>query len=195
MMTNLTESQQRLAAWSLTLIPVLLFYFLLVAPYVSWVRSNQERISELQFQLERLSRSAAEEPSWRKRLKSLQTRHNQDEHYLSGETPALASAELQRRLGEIIRTAGGELTSTQVHPQHQEEEFTRIAVRIRLLGNLEVLREVLHSIESNRPLLIVDNLNIRPLPGRRDPKTRQPLPSDRLNMDMEVVGYMPTPTT
>lgn len=194
-MPALGETQQRLLALALLILPALLVYFLSIAPYLSWMRSNQERIADLKFQLERLSRTAAEEPLWRTRLQAVQARHDQNRHYLSGETPALASAELQKQLGEIIRTAGGELTSTQVLPHRQEERFTRIAVLVRLTANTSSLREVLHRIESNRPLLRVESLNIRALPGRLDPKTRQLLPVDRLNVDMEVEGYMSVPSS
>ncbi len=194
-MPTLSETQQRLLALALLSLPALLGYFALVAPYLSWMRSNQERIAELKFQLERLSRTAAAEPLWRTRLEAVKARHDQDRHYLSGETPALASAELQKHLGEIIRTAGGELTSTQVLPHRQEERFTQIAVLVRLTANTSSLREVLYRIESNRPLLMVASLTIRALPGRLDPKTRKLLPTDRLNVDMEVAGYMSVPSS
>lgn len=194
-MRPLSETQQRLLALALLTLPALLVYFALAAPYLGWVHSNQERIAELKFQLERLSRTAAEEPLWRTRLEAVRARHDQDRHYLSGETPALASAELQKYLGEIIRTAGGDLMSTQVLPHRQEERFTRIAVLVRLTASTASLREVLHRIESNRPLLMVASLTIRALPGRLDPTTRKLLPADRLHVDMEVEGYLAGPSS
>lgn len=192
-MAPLNNTQQRLVAWALLVLPGLLLYFALIAPYLSWVRSNQEQIADLRFHLERLTATAAEESFWRSRLEAARTHQAADRHYLSGETPALASAELQKHLSEIVRAAGGELTSTQVLPHRQEERFTRISVLVRFSANTSSLREVLHRIESSRPLLIVESLTIRSLPGRLDPKTRQLLPADRMTVDMEVVGYMPTP--
>lgn len=192
-MLPLSDAQQRLLALALLILPALLGYFALVAPYLSWLRANQERIADLKFQLERAARIAAEEPRWRARLEAMQSYQSSQQHYLSGETPGLASAELQNHLSEIIRAAGGELTSAQVLPHRQEERFTRIAVLVRFTASTLSLREVLHRIESNRPLLIVDSLTIRTLPGRLDPKTRKLLPADRLNVDIEVSGYLPAP--
>lgn len=192
-MAPLSDTQQRLLALALLILPALLVYFALVAPYLDWIRSNEEQIADLRFQLERLTATAAEEPLWRSRLEAVRTHQTSDRHYLSGDTPALASAELQKHLGEIIRTAGGELTSTQVLPNRQEQRFIRISVLVRFTANTSSLREVLYRIESNRPLLMVDSLTIRSLPGRLDPKTRKLLPADRLNVDMEVEGYMLAP--
>lgn len=192
-MPPLSDTQQRFLALALLILPALLVYFALVAPYLGWLRSNQERIADLKFQLERLSRTAAEEPRWRARLEAVQAHQASERHYLSGGTPALASAELQKHLSEIIRAAGGELTSTQVLPHRQEERFTRIAVLVRFTSSTQSLREVLHRIESNYPLLMVESLTIRALPGRLDPNTRKLLPADRLNVDMEVEGYMSAP--
>ncbi|MFN3919593.1 MAG: type II secretion system protein GspM, partial [Methylohalobius sp.] len=136
-MPPLSDTQQRFLALVLLILPALLVYFALVAPYLGWLRSNQERIADLKFQLER---------RWRARLEAVQAHQASERHYLSGGTPALASAELQKHLSEIIRAAGGELISTQVLPHRQEERFTRIAVLVRFTTATQSLREVLHRI-------------------------------------------------
>ena len=191
--TPLTEAQQRILAVSLLILPVLLLYFLIAAPYFRILKEGRENIEDLQFQLQRLQKTAAQGPLWRQQLKILKEQNQRNRHYLEGDTPALASAELQKYLSDIIRQAGGELTSTQVIPPREEDKFTRIAVRIRMSGNTEVLREVLHAIETRQPLLMVETMNIRPVRKRRDPKTRKLVATERMNIDMEVFGYMPTP--
>jgi general secretion pathway protein M len=189
-MPPLSDAHQRLLALALLALACLMVYFALVAPYLSWLRANQERIADLKFQLERLARAAAEEPYWQARLKAIQANQGTQRHYLGGETPALASAELQNHLSEILRAAGGEVTSTQVLPHRQEDRFLRIAVLVRFTASTSALREILYRIESHRPLLMVESLNIRALPGRLDPTTRKLLPADRLNVDLQVEGYM-----
>ncbi len=191
--TPLTEVQQRILAVALTALPILLIYLTLAAPYLRLLKEGRETIDELQFQLERLQKTAAQQSQWQQQLQTLQQQNQRTRHYLEGNTPALASAELQKYLSNIIRQAGGELTSTQVIPPREEDKFTRIAVRIRMSGNTEVLREVLHAIETRQPLLMVETMNIRPVRKRRDPKTRKLVATERMNIDMEVFGYMPTP--
>ena len=111
---------------------------------------------------------------------------------IARDTAALASADLQTRIKDTVNRAGGELISTQVIPERQEERFTRVAVKLRMTGSTQVLRDVLHSIESGAPFLFVENLNIRPiriaqpqLPGRKPGKVE-----DKLSIDFDVVGYM-----
>ncbi len=112
------------------------------------------------------------------------------EQYISRDTAALASADLQSLIKETVNTSGGELISTQVTPEQQEDQLTRISVRVRMNGSTRVLRDVLHAIESAKPLLWVDNVNLRPI--RMPLRPGQKGSADRLSIDFEVVGYMRT---
>ena len=188
------EQGQRIVALALLLLPFLLLYLSLVDPYLQLLAEKKERIADLNFQLERLHRTAAQERHWIKLLKSLEKSQSRNQHYLSGTTPALASAELQEQLKEIISHAGGEITSTQELTTKPEESFTKVSVRIRFSADTPALLEILHGIEANQPLLLIESLNIRPRRGRRrSSRTRTMLSVDRLNVDMQVAGYMATP--
>jgi len=186
----LTETGQRLLALALLAVPLLLGYAVLIAPYRQLLAENRERIADLQFQLERLQKVVSRIPLWQQQLKELEAFQADNRYYLTGTTPALASAALQNLLGEVVREADGEMASTQTLPAKSEDGFTRIAVRIRFSASTTALRQILHTIESGRPLLIVENLTVRPMRGRRDPRTRQIVPVDKLNVDMRVAGYM-----
>lgn len=80
------------------------------------------------------------------------------------------------------------MISTQVIPDHAEDQFIRIAVKVRLTCSMEILRQILHETESSQPILFVEDLNIRPirLPGGGGRKG----PKERLSVDFDVVGYM-----
>ncbi len=192
---TLNETWQRTLAVSLLLIPLVLLYWVVVAPYLHYLAENQDRIEDLQFQLKRLQRAASKALVWRRQLKTLESNQAGKQHFLEGTTPTLAAAELQNRLGEIIRGAGGKTTSTQTLASKSEGAFIRVAVRVRFTASTEGLRQILHTVESEKPLLIIDSLKIRPMRGRRDPKTRQFVPVDQLNVDMLVVGYQYTPAS
>ncbi|BCX82425.1 general secretion pathway protein M [Methylomarinovum caldicuralii] len=189
---NLNETGQRVLAVLLLLLPLVLLYGLVIAPYLKILVDNRERIEDLRFQLQRLQRTAAKAPLWEQQLQALQQDPATRRHYLQGATPALASAELQKRLGEIVRAAGGELTSTQVLGTKEEDGFTRISVRARFTVSSRQLQEILQEIEANPPYLLVDRLTVRPIRVRRDPKTRKFIPVDKLNVDLTVYGYMKT---
>jgi len=192
---TLNDAWQRTLAVGLLLLPLALAYLAVVAPYLDHLEENRERIEDLKFQLQRLQRAAAKAPLRRRQLKTLESGRSGEQHFLKGTTPTLAAAELQNRLGEIIRSAGGETTSTQTLAGKAEGAFTRVAVRVRFTASTPALRRILHTVEAEKPLLIVENLRIRPVRGRRDPKTRKTVPVDRLNVDMRVVGYLRTPAS
>jgi len=185
-------NKSRLTALGLLLLAVLTVYFLLFAPFFAASGDYSERIDDLEFKLQKLRRTAAEKDLWLKRLEEIKQQGESEGRLISRETAALASADLQTQIKDAVNRVGGELISTQVIPERKEEQFTRVAVKLRMTGSTQMLRDVLHSFEANKPLLFVENLNIRPirnmqpqLPGRKPPKV-----ADKLSVDFDVVGYM-----
>ncbi len=171
---------------------MLIFYLGLVRPLWSISRGYKEQIEELKFKLQKLRRIAAEKDYWANRLEEIKKQDTTEGLLIAKDTPALASADLQTRIKDTVNRAGGELISTQVIPERKEERFTRVAVKLRMTGSTQVLRDVLYSFESGTPFLFVENLNIRPirvaqpaLPGRKQSKV-----ADKLSVDFDVVGYI-----
>jgi general secretion pathway protein M len=169
---------------------IALFYLTAIAPLVATAREYSEAVDDLRFRLQRYQKVAAEKDDLLAKLEQIKAAGKQDERFIARDTAALASADLQSMVKEIVSQAGGELTSTQVIPERKEENFTRIAVKIRVNGSTDVLRDVLHSIETSKPMLFVENLNIRPIRMPRNPATKQSQPVDKLSFDCDVIGYM-----
>jgi general secretion pathway protein M len=59
-----------------------------------------------------------------------------------------------------------------------------------MTGNSEVLRAVLYQIETSTPLIIIDQIDIRPIRGKRNPKTNKIEPSNSLNVNFQAVSFM-----
>jgi len=57
-------------------------------------------------------------------------------------------------------------------------------------GDVEVLRSVLYEIESAVPVMVVDQIDIRPVRGKRNRKTRKIEPSSKLNINFQATGFM-----
>lgn len=185
-------NKSRLLALGLLFGVVLLGYLSVIGPLIGLAREYREKVEDLQFRLQRYEKVATEKGALTRRLEQLKTAGQNDADYLTRATPALASAELQTQIKETVSVAGGELTSTQVIPERKEERFTRIAVKVRMNGSTNVLREVLHVFETAKPLLFVENLNIRPIRMPRNPNSKSSLIPDKLSVDFDVVGYMRT---
>ncbi|MEE9395452.1 MAG: type II secretion system protein GspM [Methylococcales bacterium] len=184
------KDQQRWVALALVAVVLLLFYFIAVSPLLGLGHHYEEAIDDLEFRLQRHKKIAAGKDEWMERSSELKLQLESNKQFSSRKTPALASADLQRLLKETVQVAGGQLTSTQVISPRQENSFVRISVKVRMSGTADALRQVFHEIESAKPLLFIDNLDIRPERGRRNRKTRKLEPSGRLNINLEVVSYM-----
>ncbi len=190
MFQNLNKSQQIGLASGLLGMVIAVFCVLVAVPVVQKSRLYSETIEELEFRLQRFKKIAAGKDLWLSRAEAIKRRQGETNHFITRETSALASADLQQLVKTIIASAGGELTSTQVVPQKNEENFVRITIKVRMTGNMDVLRHVLYDIETAKPLLILENINLRPIRGRRNRKTRKIEASDKLNINFDVVGYM-----
>ncbi len=149
-----------------------------------------DSIGDLEFRLQRYRKIAAEKKIWLDRLDQIKQQGESNANFIARNTAALASADLQTMIKQTVTDAGGELISTQVIPDKQEEKFTRIAVKVRMSGSMEVLRDVLYALETEQPVLFVDNLNLRSMRFQRNPATRQYQASSKLSIDFDVIGYM-----
>jgi general secretion pathway protein M len=189
---HLPISKPRGLALALLAGVVLVAYLAVIAPLQALTRDYADSVGDLQFRLERYRKIARDKERVLEQLEAIKLAGQQDEHYLTRATAALASADLQTLIKETVSKAGGELTSTQVIPERKEDRFTRVAVKVRMNGRTEVIREVLYDFESSTPFLFVQNLNIRPIRMPRNPASRQPQALLKLSVDFDVVGYMRT---
>jgi len=168
-------------------------YLLVVLPLLDISAEYAEQVEDMEFKLQRFRRTGGEKDLWLRRMEQIQQQGEHEERFIAKETAALASADLQTRIKTAVTNAGGELISTQVIPERKEEQFTRVAVKVRMNGSTLVLRDVLHAFESGTPVLFIENLNIRPIRVAA-PVTPGGRPSskivDKLSIDFDVVGYM-----
>jgi general secretion pathway protein M len=167
---------------------LLLLYGVVIGPLIELGREYANSVEDLEFRLARYRKIAAEKGYWTRHMDEIKQNSSVSEQYISKDTAALASADLQSLIKETVNTSGGELISTQVTPEQQEDQLTRISVRVRMNGSTRVLRDVLHAIETTKPLLWVDSVNLRPI--RMPLRPGQKGSTDRLSIDFEVIGYM-----
>jgi general secretion pathway protein M len=105
---------------------------------------------------------------------------------------------MQDLIKQIIVGAGGQLTSTQAIPSENNapdsnSPFNHIVVRVSMTGNSEMLRTVLYKIETAIPLMIIDQIDIRPVRGRRNRKTGLIDPTNELMINFQAVSFMRKP--
>ncbi len=182
----------RLAALALLLLVGGILVLVVDQALVGRYRYYQDSLEQYQGQLAQLERIATTEEPARQLIAKVQQDRNVTAQYLPQSVPALAAAELQQRLKTLIEAAGGTLQSIQSLPPVEEAGAVKVTISAVMNGDVGSLQKVLYDLESQTPLLFVDNLEVtarvnRPrLPnGRYATYTRI-----QLNAQFEVSGYL-----
>ena len=184
---------QRLGALALLLLVVIGTLYLVVDHVlVARYRFYLERLEQQQGRLEQLERMAASREPIQQLIAKIQQDRNITAQYLPQSAPPLAAADLQQRVKAVVEAAGGTLRSTQALPPVEEGNAVKVAVNATVSGDTEILQKVLYDLESQTPLLFVDNLEVSAR------AVRQRLPNGRLagysrvqlNIQFEISGYL-----
>jgi general secretion pathway protein M len=201
-----SKQMQRWLAVGLLVAVILVVCLVVIVPLVNKSLEINEAKNNLVFRLQQYERILARKDAVVASMNAIKEQYRQ-RGLLNGQgTGALASAEVQEFIKKAIVEAGGQLSSTQALPvsafvpgkalppaskqSNTKNEFSRITVSVRMTGNSEVLRAVLHKIETSTPLIIINQLDIRPMRGIRSRTTHQIELSNELNINFQAISFM-----
>lgn len=191
-MRPMTKSQSRLLAIALLVVLILLLLRVLLVPlWLNWSETG-DRIDSLNTRLEVYQRLQAGMSDDQQRLEALRTNQPTMNWYLEEETPALAAAALQQMLHRQVSRSGGDVVSTQIVTPDQNDPVPTVSVQVRMRAELPELVDLLYSLESGRPVLVLDKLAIlsNPRMARQASNARmrsQQVPS--LDIRFEMMGF------
>lgn len=185
---------RQLLALLILLVVLGLLLMLILLPLAERWRSDGESIDSLENQLAVYRRVVAKLPEQQARLEQLRQNDPAQALYLPESRPALAAADLQQRVGQLVAQSGGQVISTQIISREDPAApMPAVALKVHMRGETEQLVRILHGLAYSQPLLLVDNLLVLSNP-RLDMQRiyraseRQTLPA--LDVTFEVVGYM-----
>jgi general secretion pathway protein M len=188
-LTNNPQAQRWLAVGLLTFI-VLLVLSLIVIPLISKGLDLHDKKEDLSFTLKKYETILAGKNAIISNIEAIKQQHEEQGYFNTQGTSALASAQMQEFIKQAIVQAGGQLSSTQVLPSTSKDKFNLITISVRMTGNIEVLRSVLYKLETATPLIVIEQLDIRPMRSIRNRMTRQIEPSNGLNINFQAVSFM-----
>ncbi len=189
------NQNERWLAIGLLLTVMSFISFVIILPLVNQGLALHEEKNALSFRFEQHERILARKQSVIDEMESLKSQFTSQNYLSTQNTSALAAAELQEMIKQAIVEAGGQLSSTQGLPVVTKNNFNRIPINVRMTGNSEVLRSVLHKIETSTPLVVVEQIDIRPMRGVRNKVTHQIDPSNELSVNFQAVSFMKKSTT
>ena len=182
--------KQRLLAVGLLILTLLLFVLLVIVPLISKAFELNEIKSNLVIKLQQYERILAKADVVHASMENINKEQDNQGYFNLQETDALASADMQEFIKKTIVEAGGQLSSTQALPVSNKDDFKRITVSVRMTGNSQVLRRVLYKLETSEPLIIINQIDIRPMRGTRNSVTKQMEASNDLNVNFQAVSFM-----
>jgi len=185
-----SKQMQRWLAVGLLVAAILIVGLVVILPVVNKGLELNEAKKNLVFSLQQYQRILARKDAVIESMNAIKEQHQERGLLNRQSTSALASAEVQEFIKKAIVDAGGQLSSTQVLPVSTKNNFSRITVSVRMTGNSETLRAVLYKIETSIPLIIINQIDIRPMRGVRSRTTRQIEQSNKLNINFQAVSFM-----
>jgi general secretion pathway protein M len=186
-------------AWSAILLLPIGVIFGVGVPWWERVAELDRQIATGEDKIHRYQRLIASLPRLQAELEQERSNEEVKAFYYEAETPALAGAQLQREVQDMVREAGARLINAQFLPAGADEQPPRVRIRTQLQGKTDALLDVLFEIERARPFLFVDQMSVRAsarrtsrtshrAQGRRTPvRTRRN--QGQLTIRLDVFGY------
>lgn len=165
------QKNARPTAIMLLVVSALLVYLLLFHWFFLRHRDYAVELDQLRDQLARFEAVAATRDEAEQRLQSIRNSREDASLFLAEADFNEAAAAMSDRLGQMIRTMADsdcQIVSRQPVRPRVQERYERVTVNVRMRCQPEDLLNILYRLESEVPMLIVDNLNIiRPRTRRR----------------------------
>ena len=192
LLMRLTPPQARALAILVLVAAVALVLAILLAPVLMLHKHYDDAIDSLNDRLARYRRVAAQAPEFRSALDTMRTKDAR-RFYLKNTAPNLAGAELQELVKSTIEQAGGRITTSQSPAPREDGSFRQIVANVQFFATTPNLQRILHALETKEPLLVVDNITIRPTNAFRGfkPAVGQ---EPEVNVQLDVSAWaMPEP--
>jgi general secretion pathway protein M len=185
----MTPEQNRRAAIGVLLGGALAIVAVIAVPVYLLNRHYDNALADMSDKLGRYKRLAASRPEASRQLEALRAMEPRKSFLRSG-AMALSAAEAQEALRNIIESNGGRLITMQAPTAKEEGRYRQASVNVQMTANVFALRKILHAIETNTPLLFIDNLTVR----SQVPPNFRPGPGAEPEMfvQLDVSGYSVT---
>lgn len=184
---RLNPRQHTAASLAILVLLLLAVYFVLIAPAVKSRSDFQGRFEELQFQYTRLNNSINRMEALRREISQLKKTQPDQGGFLENKPDALAAADLQNTIKNLVSNNDGNLISTQVIMNKDEEIFPDIKLKVHMRGTIEALQKILFELVNNQPVLFMDNILIQ---SRNTSGRRVQRDADQLEIRFDVTGYI-----
>lgn len=153
--------QARLIALGLTLLLVLVVWFLAIQRLADAFEEKQEAITNAQQVAVEFRRRTIPLAELQAQRASLLARQAKETGTIDAPNAAIASANLQAQIRNLLAAGGGGVRSLQPLPPIQADHLQKIELRIDATIATDRLLDFLHAAETASPYLFIEALEIR----------------------------------
>lgn len=199
-MNPMSPNQSRLFALAILIVVVVAAVTLILEPLYNRYVNARDEIDQLEHQISVYKRVASGLIDSETELGALRQNNPIADLYLAETKPMLAAAELQQQLNRMVSASGGQVVSTQILQRNTETVLPTIVLQVHVRSEIDELANLMHQLESGKPLLFINNLMIssavRRAPQRvsrvrqrqrQNRPVRQSLPS--LDVRFDLIGH------
>lgn len=160
-----------------------------VRPYWSKLATLKAEKETAISQLYKFGKAASRLPKLMERINDTDGQKAMRRYTLSGSTPSIAAAELQRILRNVAGKHHGRVKSAKTLPETIEKGFELIPINIQIDIPLSGLQAMLYEIETMQPKLHINELKImsNQRPSNRT-RTRKLPNADKLKVTLQLHG-------
>ncbi len=184
-----TAKQQRLLALAFLLAVVSIAISVVVVPYYLLLSGYDEKLSQLDTRMVAYRAIMRDGEVAREQQRQLDRIESANGYFLASGKPALASAELQRRVKQVIEQSGGSVVSSQMLGERSDHAIGQVVLRVQMRSGVEQLGKVFHSLEGQPPVVMLDNVLIGARPGGAVGQ-RGKLAEPQLDVRFDVAGFL-----
>lgn len=181
---------RRILAVALLLLAIAMAAAAIAAPLVLLNRHYDQNLARMTRQWKSQSAFNAMRPQVTRALEALKTKDVR-KYFLKGTTSALASAELQDQVRQVVEANGGRLISASANPHKDDGTYRFANANFQLNISNVNLRRMLHAMEAREPYLFNDNLVIRSqVPFGYRPPAGTAEPELFVQMDVSAIAHI-----
>ena len=191
---SLKQGQQAWLAGGILLVAVLFFFVILAMPALTQRGEFRVQLDDLQFQYSKFNTIVRQRDTIMADLARLRQEQSSATGFLDEKPEALAAADLQNLIKNLVESHGANLISTQVVQHESSGTFPDVRISIHMRAGIETLREIIHALESGQATLLIDNLYLQKRNTRVARRAAQVMPGGQMEelieARFEVTGYV-----
>jgi Tfp pilus assembly protein PilO len=139
----------------------MLAYFAIIEPLINLEENWSRELKQKELELAHYQSLLKNKNSVTARLQSLQTMlEATNKQMLSGSNAAVAAADLQEILKNLLKTNGAKGLAIKVLSPKERGSYLEVPIQVQLSGTIDQVYKILYQLEYNEKFLVVTDLDI-----------------------------------